>query len=61
MKLIIICAWCRQFIRFKDLPVDHPPKNPITHGICAECKRKLENEIRSTAQIFQIGRSGKIK
>ena len=49
MKLIAICAWCGQFIRFKDFTGDRPPKNPITHGICAECERKLENEIRPTA------------
>ena len=48
MKLIVICAWWRQFIRFKDSPGDLPPKNPITHGICAECKRTLENEIDKT-------------
>ena len=44
MKLIVICAWCGQFIRLKDHPGDIPPKNPITHGICAKCKRVLENE-----------------
>jgi hypothetical protein len=61
MKLMVICAWCRQFIGFKDLPGDHPPKNPITHGICAECKRNLENEIQRAVQIVQIGRSGQIR
>lgn len=44
MKLIVICAWCGKFIRFKDSPGDTPPKDPISHGICPECKRKLEDE-----------------
>jgi hypothetical protein len=61
MKLMVICVWCRQFICFKDLPGDHPPKKPITHGICAGYKRELEKEIQPAAQIVQIGRSGQVK
>jgi hypothetical protein len=51
MKLMVICAWCRQFIRFKDSLGDIPPKNPISHGICDECKRTLENQIRPTVNL----------
>ena len=47
MKLIVICAWCGKSIRFKDAPGDKPPKIPITHGICADCKEKVEAEIAS--------------
>jgi len=47
MKLIVICAWCGKFIRFKDVPGDTPPRLPISHGICAECKEKLEAETAS--------------
>jgi hypothetical protein len=61
MKLIIICAWCRQFIGFKDLPGDRPPKNPITHGICAEFKRELENEIQPAVQMGRISRPVRVK
>ena len=44
MKLIIICAWCGKFIRFKGVPGDIPPKNPISHGICPNCKIRLYKE-----------------
>ena len=47
MKLIVICAWCGKFIRLKDAPGDTPPRLPISHGICAECKEKLEAETAS--------------
>ena len=45
MKLMVICAWCGKYIRFKDANSDRPPKNPISHSICAECKDKLEEEL----------------
>lgn len=45
MKLIVICAWCDKFIGFKDAQTDTPPKNPISHGMCADCRDKLEEEI----------------
>ena len=44
MKFIVICAWCRKFIRFKDAPGNTFPKNPVSHGICEDCKRKLDAE-----------------
>jgi hypothetical protein len=47
MKFIVICAWCGKFIRFKDAPGDDAPKLPISHGICPDCKEKLEAEIGS--------------
>ena len=45
MKFIVICAWCRKFIRFKDAPGEEPPKNPVSHGICEDCKRKLDADL----------------
>ena len=50
MKLIVICAWCGKFIRFKDAPGDEPPKLPISHSICPECALNLEEE---TAQLTE--------
>ena len=47
MKLIVICAWCGKFIRFKDAPGDKLPKIPISHGTCPECKEELETEMAS--------------
>jgi len=44
MKIIVICSWCKRCIKFKDFPGDKPPKLPISHGICLDCKRKLEEE-----------------
>lgn len=48
MQLIVICAWCGKFIRFKDAQTDTPPKDPVTHGICPDCKDNLEQEIQDT-------------
>ena len=45
MKLIVICFWCGKFIRFKKWHGDKPPKLPITHGICPDCKKIVEEEI----------------
>jgi len=45
MKLIVICAWCRKFIRFKEVPEDRPPKDPISHGTCDECKRMVDEDL----------------
>ena len=45
MRLIVICAWCGKFIRFKDAPGDEPPKKPVSHGICKDCKRKLDADL----------------
>ena len=51
MKFIVICAWCEKFIRFTDAPGDKPPKLPISHGICLDCKEKLEAEAVSYVSI----------
>jgi len=45
MKLIVICAWCGKFLRVKEAPGDQPLKHPISHGICEDCKRKLDAEV----------------
>ena len=44
MFLKIVCAWCGRFMGTKE--VDHAPL-PISHSICCECKRKLEEESKS--------------
>jgi hypothetical protein len=37
--MIVICAWCQEFIREKE-----PIKNiDVTHGICKECEETLLN------------------
>ena len=48
MKLMVICARCGIFIRFKDAKLNRPPKNPISHGICADCNQISENETVKT-------------
>ena len=45
MRLIVICAWCGKFIRLKAAPGDEPPKKPVSHGICEDCKRKLDADL----------------
>ena len=47
MKLIVICAWCDTFMRFKDFPGDKPPNLPISNSICEECKKDLEAEVEN--------------
>ena len=45
MKLIVICAWCKKFIRFKDAPGEEPTNSPLSHGICENCKCKLDADL----------------
>jgi hypothetical protein len=35
----VICAWCGLLIR------DGDPKLPISHGLCVNCKDKLEQDL----------------
>jgi len=42
MYLKVICAWCGRFIQTKEVC---RTDLPITHSICPECKRSLEEEI----------------
>ena len=41
MLLKIVCAWCGRFMGIKE--ADNATL-PISHSICCECKRKLEEE-----------------
>lgn len=36
-RLKAVCAWCKKVVR------EGP--EPISHTICAECKRKIDEEI----------------
>jgi len=45
--MIVFCAWCGKFIRFKDAPGAEPRKSPISHGICPDCREKLYAETAS--------------
>ena len=47
MQLIVICSYCKQFIRFKDAETNVIPKTPISHGICAACKKLVDEELNS--------------
>ena len=58
MQIIVICAWCGKFIRFREAPGDKPPKLPISHGICPACKDKLDEEIRFTTEPTKVSLVG---
>jgi len=51
MKFIVKCAWCKKFMGLKDAPGEGDPKLPITHSICPECKRKLEEVSKTVLQL----------
>ena len=44
MFLYVVCAWCERVIGIKEAK-DAPL--PISHSICCECKRKLEEETKT--------------
>lgn len=49
MRICVVCSWCGRFIRFKE-DENHYPEDTeerISHGICAECKAKVLEEIDS--------------
>ena len=47
MQLSVICAWCRKFMYYKDSQGSAPPTHPISHSICPECKKIVDEEIKS--------------
>lgn len=47
MRLIVICAWCKKFMRFKQWEGDEPPKLPVSHSICPVCKIKVDEKINN--------------
>jgi len=44
MFLKIVCAWCGRFLGVKEAVGPQRPQLSITHTICCQCKRKLEEE-----------------
>jgi len=44
MYLKVVCAWCGKFLGIKPGGAPAMARPPVTHGICCECKRKLEEE-----------------
>ena len=45
MQLIVICAWCKKFMGFKEWEGSNPPKLPVSHSICPDCKRAFDDEV----------------
>lgn len=43
----VVCAWCKKTIRDDE---NVKPDDPVSHGICVECKRKIEKEFESIKQ-----------
>jgi len=41
MKFIVQCAWCKRIIAIKELSEEEMPALPITHSICQQCLKKL--------------------
>jgi|RhiMethySRZTD1v2_1073278.scaffolds.fasta_scaffold264628_2 hypothetical protein len=42
-SLLIVCAWCQQYMRWQ--PVALPMPLTISHGICARCYAQVSSEI----------------
>lgn len=34
----VICAWCKKVLK-------DGPEEPVSHGICEECEKKLREEV----------------
>ncbi len=47
MRLMVVCSYCKRFIRFKDAETNVIPKIPISHGICTDCLKLAEEEINN--------------
>jgi hypothetical protein len=41
--LLIVCAWCQQYIRWQRVQTPTPLK--ISHGICTRCYVQVTREI----------------
>jgi len=37
----VICAWCK-----KDLGTEEGPEDQISHGMCDECKKKWDEDLK---------------
>ena len=59
MYLKVVCAWCGRSMRIKEVEDSYPPNLPITHSICPDCKRKLEEEIEQFFQRIQKSKKRK--
>jgi hypothetical protein len=44
-SLVLICAWCQQYISWQRVPTSPPLQ--ISHGICARCYVQVLREIES--------------
>lgn len=43
-----ICAWCGKTEGFKEVAcINNDGKAPVTHTICPDCKKEVENQIVS--------------
>ena len=47
MQLIVICAWCQKYLGFTKWKGSTPPKFPVSHGICPDCQKGVEEEINN--------------
>ncbi len=46
MQITVICAWCKKFMYYKDSEGSDPSAYPISHSICPECKKIVDEEIK---------------
>ena len=44
MFLKIVCGWCGKYMGIKKV---ENATLPVSHSICCECKRKLEEEVET--------------
>ena len=44
MQLKVVCAWCGKAMGIREIPDEDMPPLPITHSICPECRKELDEE-----------------
>ena len=48
--MIVICAWCKKFIREKEPKED----KSVSHSCCEECKKKVDEQIKKQKKVQQF-------
>ena len=48
--MIVLCAWCKKFIREKEPKED----KSVSHSCCEECKKKVDEQIKKQKKVQQF-------
>jgi hypothetical protein len=42
----IVCSWCNKIYHLKEWQVEKGRRTGVSHGMCPECERKQQEELR---------------